>query len=90
MANSSSVVITKVSGVLFVAVDSLPAKAFFGATGNYQFSTDTTTVVITVGNYQSTTPVLNVQVPWTGLRVGTSTPTTYSQATTLLNAIFGS
>ncbi len=75
--------ITKVSAVLFVAdgVATNP-KSYFGATGKYQFANDNATVLITVGTDQYTTT-------WQNLRVGTSTPTSVSQAATLLNAIFG-
>lgn len=79
----TTLLLTKVSGVLFIAENSLNPKAFFGAVGNYQFGTDNQTVIITIGDYQ-------VSVPYTGLTVGTSTPTTVSSAKVLLNAIFGS
>lgn len=77
--------IYKISGVLFVAEDALNPKSYFGAAGNYQFATDDTTVIITIGSYQ-------VSVPYTGLRIGASAqaPTTVTTAKTLLNAIFAS
>jgi hypothetical protein len=75
--------ITKVSGVLFVLDSNVTnPKAYFGATGKYQFATDDSSVTITIGADQYTTT-------WQNLRVGTSTPTSVSQAKTLLNAIFG-
>jgi hypothetical protein len=75
--------VTKASGVLFVAdgVATNP-KSYFGATGKYQFSSDNATVIITIGGDQYTTT-------WQNLIVGTSTPSTFSQAVVLLNAIFG-
>lgn len=76
--------ITKTSGVLFVtdSANTYP-KSYFNASGSYQFSDDGATVLITIGTKQW-------NVAWTDLRVGTSTPTSSSQALTLLNAIFGS
>ena len=81
----SVVKLLKVSGVIFITEDSLNPKSFFGAVGNYQFSSDDTTVMITIGNYQ-------VSVAYTGLRVGASeqTPASVSTAKVLLNAFFGS
>lgn len=79
----STLSLTKVSGVLFV-LDSNVAnpKSYFGATGKYQFSSDDTTLQIFIGTdiYTNT---------WQNLRVGTSTPTSVSQAKVLLNSIFG-
>ena len=75
--------ITKISSVLFVTQQGFNPKSYFGATGSYQFATDDSTVNIYIGNDIYT-------VAWADLRVGTSTPTSVSQAKTLLNAIFGS
>lgn len=74
---------TKVSGVLFVASSaSTNPKAYYNSSGSYQFSDDDANVTITIGTQQWT-------IAWGDLRVGTSTPTSVSQAKTLLNAIFG-
>lgn len=79
----ATLTITKVSSVIFVADSNVTnPKSYFGATGRYQFSSDDTTFVITIGDDQYTNT-------WQNLRVGTSTPTSVSQAKTLLNAIFG-
>lgn len=78
-----TITITKVSGVLFLRnSDNTNAKSYFGATGKYLISDDNTTIQIFIGGdiYSLT---------WQNLRVGTSTPTSISQAATLLNAIFG-
>lgn len=74
---------TKISGVLFVLVaGNTNPKSYFGATGQYQFSDNDSTVSVTIG--------LDVYViAWQDVRVGTSTPTTVSQAKVLLNSIFG-
>lgn len=75
--------ITKVSGVLFVLQSShANPKSYFGLTGKYIFADDDSSVYISIGGdvYNTT---------WQNLRVGTSTPTTVSQAKVLLNAIFG-
>lgn len=75
--------LTKVSGVLFVADSNVTnPKSYFGATGKYQFATDDATVLIAIGSDQ-------YNVRWEDLRVGTSTPSSVSQAKVLLNAIFG-
>lgn len=75
--------ITKASGVTFIAdSDITNPKAYFGPTGKYQFSSDDATAQISIGGDQYT-------VRWQDLRVGTSTPSTVSQAKVLLNAIFG-
>lgn len=74
--------ITKISAVLFVTVNGSNPKSYFGATGKYQFSDDNTTVQICIGlDVYNTT--------WQNLIVGTSTPTSVSQAKTLLNGILG-
>lgn len=79
----ATLTLTKVSGVLFILDSNVTnPKSYFGATGKYQFSSDDTTVIITIGTDQYTTT-------WQNLRVGTSTPTTVSQAKVLMNAIFG-
>lgn len=78
-----SLTISKISGVLFARdSNNTNPKAYFGATGKYQFSDDDSQVNITIG-----TDIFNLT--WQTLIVGTSTPTTASQAKTLLNAIFG-
>ncbi len=79
-----SLTLTKISGVLLVK-DSTHTnpKSYFGATGTYQFADDDTTVTIKIGTDIYT-------LTWQNLIVGSSTPTTVSQAKTLLNAIFGS
>jgi hypothetical protein len=79
----SLLTITKVSGILFILdSNTTNPKAYFGGTGKYQFSSDDTTFQIFIGTdvYTNT---------WQNLRVGTSTPTSVSQAKTLLNSIFG-
>ncbi len=86
---ASTLVITKQSGVLFLSVDGLPARGFFGSSGNYQLSTDGLSVVITIGGYQSVSPALQVSIPCTGLTVGTTVATSGANAVQLLNAIFG-
>lgn len=74
--------ITKISGVLFIAVSSIAnPKSYFGATGKYQFASDDSSVTINIGGDTYTTT-------WQDLRVGTSTPTSVSQAKVLMNAIF--
>lgn len=75
--------ITKTSGVIFVlANNNTYPKSYFGEKGTYIPSNDSTTISINIGldTYVTT---------WQNLRVGTSTPTSFSQALTLLNAIFG-
>lgn len=76
--------ITKVSGVLFVtdSGNTYP-KAYFNATGSYQMSDDSASVVITIGTKQW-------KSTWENLRVGSSTPANVAEARLLLNAIFGS
>ena len=86
---ASTLTITKTSGVLFLSVDGLAARSFFGASGEFQFSTDGLYVTIAIGNAGSHRSIFEVQLLWTGLTVGTSVPTTLSSANTLLNAIFG-
>jgi hypothetical protein len=79
----ATLTITKVSGVLFVRnSDRTNAKSYFGITGSYQFSDTDATVTINIGQDV-------YALAWQDLRVGTSTPTSASQAKTLLNAIFG-
>lgn len=76
--------LTKTSGVLFILdSNNTNPKSYFGAVGRYQFSNDNATVNIFIG-----TDIYNVA--WGDLRVGTSTPSTVSQAKVLLNSIFGS
>lgn len=87
---ASTLSINKVSGVLSFSVDGLAARRFFGATGNYQPDTAGTNIVITVGNYQSVSPALQVSVPYTGLTVNGQTPPNMTTALTLLNAVFSS
>jgi len=75
--------ISKTSGVISILDSNVTnPKSYFGATGKYQFSSDNTTFIITIGDDQYTNT-------WQNLRVGTSTPSSFSQAVTLLNAIFG-
>lgn len=79
-----SLIITKQSGVLFIRDSrNTNPKSYFGATGTYQFADDDTTVTIKIGDDIYT-------LTWQNLTVGTSTPTTVSQAKVLLNSIFGS
>ncbi len=86
---ASTLVIIKQSGVLSLSVDGLDARYFFGASGEYQFSTDTTYVTVSIGNAGSRRSIFEVQVPWTGLTVGSQVASSYLTAKTLLNAIFG-
>jgi tetrahydromethanopterin S-methyltransferase subunit E len=77
--------LTKTSGVLFVTVGTVGValpKSYFGATGSYTPYDDSSGFQISIGADVYRTA-------WEDLRVGTSTPTSFSQARTLLNAIFG-
>lgn len=78
-----SINISKISGVLFVqdSANTNP-KSYFGATGTYQFSDNDTTVTIIIGTDIYT-------LIWQDLVVGSTTPTTVSDAKVLLNSIFG-
>lgn len=81
--------ITKVSGVLFVTdSNNTNPKSYFGATGNYQFSDDNATVLITIGT-PNTATYYEVRVAWGSLIVGTQVPASVSTAKILLNAVFG-
>lgn len=83
-----SLTITKISGVVFVQDStSTNPKAYFGATGKYQFNDANDSVLITIGNVANTVDQYTVAVG--SLTVGTSTPSTASSCKVLLNAIFG-
>lgn len=81
--------LSKISGVVFVTDSNWGAganpKSYFGLSGKYQFSTEGTNVLITIGNDQYTTA-------WADLRIGTGgqIPANATVARVLLNSIFGS
>lgn len=79
-----TITITKQSGVLFVRDSTnTNAKAYFGLVGSYQFADDNTTVTIKIGTDIYT-------LTWQNLIVGSTIPSTVSDAKVLLNSIFGS
>lgn len=78
-----TITITKISSVLFVQDSNRTnPKSYFNTTGKYQISDDNATIQIFIGDD-------TYNMTWQNLRVGTSIPTSVSQAATLLNAIFG-
>lgn len=84
---ASTLVITKVSGVLFLKPNGVTnSKGYFGERGSYQAADDNLTLIVSITNGLN---VDSFTLPYTGLTVGTSTPTTMSSALILLNAIFG-
>ncbi len=87
MANTY--VITKVSGVLFILSSANPnPKSYFGATGKFQASDDNTSVLVTITDSSGST-LDQYTMALGSVTVGTSTPSTMSSLTVLLNAIFG-
>lgn len=79
----ATLTLTKTSGVLFILDSNVTnPKSYFGATGKYQFASDDSSYTLSIGQDTYTGA-------WQDLRVGTSTPTSVSQAKTLLNAILG-
>lgn len=75
--------LTKISGVLFVQdSNNTNPKSYFGASGSFQASDDNAKLTIKIGDDV-------YSLIWQDLQVGTSTPTSISQAKTLLNAILG-
>ncbi len=86
---ATSYTITKVSGVLFVlSSTNTNPKSYFGATGKFQASDDNTSVLITISNSNGVT-LDQYTMTLGSVTVGTSTPSTMSSLTVLLNAIFG-
>jgi hypothetical protein len=79
-----NVIITKVSGVLFVqnSVNTNP-KSYFGYNGSYRLSDNDIKVVISIG-----TDLYNCN--YSDLIINSQVPSTPSEAKTLLNSIFGS
>jgi hypothetical protein len=80
--------ISKISNVLFVSVSGANPKSFFGAVGTYTVSDDNNTVRIRIAAPMIMAEDYSLNV-LTELQVNGQTPTTVSQAKTLLNAIFG-
>ena len=81
--------ITKISGVLLITkTGNTNPKSYFNATGKYQASDDSTTILITITDQAGQVPD-QYTVAFGDLTVGTSTPTTMSSALVLLNSIFG-
>ncbi len=85
----ATLIITKISGVLFLKVGTQNPKSYFGATGKFQLSDNGNTILITIlGGGQSVPD--QYTVAYGDLTVGTSVATSGENATVLLNAIFGS
>lgn len=81
--------ITKVSGILFVTQSgNVNPKSYFSATGKFQASDDSTTILISISQAGQDVPD-QYTVAFGSLTVGTSTPSTMSSALVLLNSIFG-
>lgn len=75
--------ISKASGVLFVTQGTQNPTSYFGATGSYQFTDDNTQIIIKIGSTPS------IITAWTNVQVNGQTPSTVTEAKTLLNSIFG-
>lgn len=77
---------TKISGVIRVTdtVSNTVPKSYFGAVGKFEPTPDNLGVNIQI-NYQN-----SFTVKLTDLKVNGQTPSTISEAMTLLNSLFGS
>lgn len=79
--------ISKTSGVLFVTDGTNKPTAYYNSSGSYQLSDDGSYARVTIYFGQNQRAEMNIAV--SNLKVNGQTPSTSSEAQTLLNAVFG-